>query len=165
MVGHHGGGGTGMMGHSMEWGPMKDMRKSCAGDVAKFCKDVAPGHGRIAVCLNEHPNDLAPACKKMVDQVMPLMNAPMEAHSDCASDVQKLCSDVPAGSGRVGFCLGEHSAELSPACKKHIADMKAHWRSRGKGQGMMMMGGAGGAAGMMKPAAQPMAAPSPVPAK
>ena len=170
MAGHHGGGGAGMMGHSMEWGPMKEMRKSCADDVAKYCKDVAPGHGRIAVCLNEHPNDLAPACKKMVDQVMPMMNAPMETHADCAADVQKLCSDVPAGAGRVGFCLGEHSAELSPACKKHIADMKAHWRSRGLGQGQghahaAMMGGAGGAPGMTKPAAPPMAPPAPVPAK
>lgn len=156
--GHHGGGGkgggSGMMGHSMEWGPMKDMRKSCADDVGKFCKDVKPGHGRIAVCLNEHPSDLAPACKKMVDQVMPMMNAPMEAHTDCAADVQRFCGDVPPGVGRVGFCLGEHSAELSPTCKQHIADMKAHWRKRGMGQGA---GGAGGASGTVAKPASPAA--------
>ncbi|HEY4185787.1 MAG TPA: cysteine rich repeat-containing protein [Polyangia bacterium] len=153
------GGKSGAMGvaHPMEWGPMKDMHKGCAADVTKFCKEVPPGHGRVAVCLNEHANELAPACKKGVEQVMTAMNAPMEAHADCAPDVQKFCGDMPPGVGRVGFCLGEHSAELSPACKKHVTDMKAHWKKRGFGSGT----GAGGAPGMAQPTA-PMAPPAPM---
>lgn len=35
----------------------------CAADVAKFCKDVKPGEGRIAACLKEHEKDLSQACK------------------------------------------------------------------------------------------------------
>src|SRR3569623_3416240 len=141
--------GMGMMGKGMgmghEWGPMKDMHKNCATDVDKFCKDVQPGHGRIADCLNLHTAELAPACKKTVETVTTQMNAHMEMHADCAADVQKLCSDVAAGSGRVPMCLGEHTKELSPACKKHVDDMKSHWKKHMAAADKAS--GAGGAAG------------------
>jgi len=147
MGGHAG--GMGMMGKGMghEWGPMKDMHKSCSADVGKFCKDVQPGHGRIAVCLNEHAADLSPACKKTVETVTTQMNAHMEMHADCAGDVQKLCSDVPAGSGRVAMCLGEHSKELTPACKKQVDEMKAHWKKHMGAAHAQNTSGAGGAPG------------------
>jgi hypothetical protein len=136
---------------------MKEVQKSCQADKEKFCKDVQPGHGRVAVCLNEHVNDLSAACKNVVTKVAEHMNAPMEMHADCAADAQKLCSDVPAGMGRVGMCLGEHSAELSPACKKHVDEMKAHWGKHGPAGGpghgphAGHAGGAGGAPGTPPP--------------
>jgi hypothetical protein len=154
--------GMGMgMGQAGEWGAMKKMRKTCAADGAKLCKDVKPGHGRLAVCLNEHPNEVSPACKKVVGEVISKMNAPMETHADCAADAQKLCSDVPAGVGRMGFCLGEHSAELSPACKTHMTEMKGHWKKHGAGQGS---GGAGGAPGVTPVTAPPVPKAAPGPA-
>jgi hypothetical protein len=157
-----------------EWGPMKGMHRACAADVEKFCKDVSPGHGRIAVCLNEHANDLSATCKPVAQDIATKMNEPMQMHADCTADVQKLCSDVPPGSGRTGFCLGEHAAELSPACKKHMDEMKGHWGKGGKMMGAAgkagmkpeMMGG--GKPGMMHggPAADaaPVPAPAPAPA-
>ena len=145
-----------------EWGAMKDMRKSCAADVGKFCKDVQPGHGRIADCLNQHTAELAPACKKTVETVSTQMNAHMEMHADCAADVQKLCSDVPAGSGRVAMCLGEHTKDLSPACKKHVDDMRSHWKKHMADANKA--GGAGGVPGTA-PAMLPPVPPAPAPAK
>lgn len=157
-------GGAGMMmgkgGAMHEWGPMKDMHRSCAADVGKFCKDVEPGHGRIAVCLNEHATDLTPACKKTVETVTTQMNAHMEMHADCAADVTKLCSDVPAGSGRVAMCLGEHTKELSPACKKHVDDMKAHWKKHMAEATKASASGTGGSPGTA-PAALPPVPPAP----
>lgn len=35
----------------------------CAEDAAKFCKDVKPGEGRVAVCLKEHEKELSQACR------------------------------------------------------------------------------------------------------
>ena len=100
-----------MRGKMSEWGPMHGMHKQCAADVTRLCKDVPPGHGRVAVCLNEHAAELAPGCKQHVEMVMMHMNEKMDMHADCAADAQKLCSDVPAGQGRVAFCLGEHTSE------------------------------------------------------
>jgi len=158
----------GGMGGPHEWGAMKDMHKSCAADVSKFCKEVPPGHGRIAVCLNEHAADLAPACKKVVETVTTQMHAHMEMHADCADDMQKLCPDAPAGTGHGAMCLGEHTKELSPACKKHVEEMKAHWKKHmaAADKATSAPGGAGGAPGTAPAALPPVPpAPSPAPAK
>jgi len=148
-------GGGPMHGKMGEWGPMHGMHKQCAADVTRLCKDVQPGHGRVAVCLNEHAAELAPGCKQHIETVMMHMNEKMDMHADCAADVQKLCSDVPAGQGRVAFCLGEHTSELSPACKKHVDEAKAQWAKRPKApKGMKgpAVSGTGGAAAAVPPA-------------
>jgi hypothetical protein len=54
----------------------------------------------------------------------------------CAADVQKLCSNVPTGGGRIIACLQQHKEEVSDRCKRAI--VSAMQRSRG---------GAGSAAG------------------
>ena len=112
---------------------MAAMRRTCATEAAKLCKEVKPGHGRIAVCLNEHPQELSPPCKASVDQVMHQMSAPMETDKACGDDMKKFCGEVPPGTGRVAFCLGEHSADLSADCKKQVAEMKEGWSKRSFG--------------------------------
>jgi cysteine rich repeat protein len=34
----------------------------------------------------------------------------------CAADIEKFCSKVPIGGGRIQKCLEEHEKELSPEC-------------------------------------------------
>jgi Cysteine rich repeat len=36
--------------------------EACKPDAEKFCKDVKPGHGRVAVCLRQHESELSEAC-------------------------------------------------------------------------------------------------------
>lgn len=41
----------------------------CKADIAKFCKDVEKGEGRIINCLKDHSDELSSACKsKIVEQ-------------------------------------------------------------------------------------------------
>jgi len=42
----------------------------------------------------------------------------------CAADIQKLCSNVPAGQGAIQACLKSHEADLSADCKKHVGDVR-----------------------------------------
>lgn len=86
----------------------------CADDVAKFCKDVKPGGGRLVQCLKEHESELSPTCKASHDQAKAMAK---EAHEACADDVQKLCKDVQPGGGRVLKCLKDNSKSLSPECR------------------------------------------------
>jgi hypothetical protein len=49
---------------------------------------------------------------------LPLLAA--GADTPCAADVQKLCSDVAAGGGRIQACLKKNEAQVSPACHSKI---------------------------------------------
>jgi hypothetical protein len=42
------------------------------------------------------------------------------AHEACKPDVEKFCSDVKAGGGRIISCMRQHKEELSQACKDAI---------------------------------------------
>jgi hypothetical protein len=90
----------------------------CSGDVAKFCKDVQPGEGRIAKCLKEHEQELSPTCKQHVAEMKKRLQ---EAAQACQDDVLKFCKDVKAGEGRILRCLKAHQNELSPECKEKVA--------------------------------------------
>ncbi len=48
-----------------------------------------------------------------------------ERNKPCADDAAKLCEGVQRGEGRVAQCLKEHESELSSACKKNIAKLRA----------------------------------------
>jgi hypothetical protein len=48
----------------------------------------------------------------------------------CRADVEKLCSGIKPGGGRIVACLHEHAADVSPAC--HDA-MAAHERAHPSG--------------------------------
>jgi hypothetical protein len=42
------------------------------------------------------------------------------AEPPCLADIQKFCSDVGVGAGRIQACLKAHEAELSPRCKPDV---------------------------------------------
>ena len=41
----------------------KEVQEACRNDAAKFCTNVPPGRGRVAVCLHEHEADLSDSCR------------------------------------------------------------------------------------------------------
>jgi hypothetical protein len=40
-----------------------EVKSACQDDARKFCTNVPPGRGRVAVCLHEHSAELSDACK------------------------------------------------------------------------------------------------------
>lgn len=96
-------------------------RGPCADDIAKLCKNVKPGGGRLANCLNEHERELSPACTASIKETKKKLK---DAHQACAADVQKFCNDVKPGQGRILNCLREHQKDLSPTCHATMAQPK-----------------------------------------
>jgi hypothetical protein len=94
------------------------MRKgACKADVAKFCKDIKPGGGRIWACLKSNEDALSQPCKEQMGKVR---EKGKEFHQACKADVKKFCKGIPHGKGRIWSCLKSHESELSPACQAQV---------------------------------------------
>jgi len=102
-------------------GPKENRDGPCMADVAKLCKDVEKGEGRVAKCLKEHEDELSSACKNNMGKMKEKLHGMKEA---CEADAAKLCKDVEKGEGRVAKCLKEHEGELSSTCKDNMGRMK-----------------------------------------
>lgn len=89
----------------------------CRADIAALCPDLKPGpgeHRAIAQCLQSQADKLSAPCKAHLDEMKARMEAAQEA---CKPDVEKFCSAVTEGEGRIMQCLHQHQSELSDACK------------------------------------------------
>lgn len=47
--------------------------------------------------------------------------------TECHDDLLKLCADAELGEGRVGSCLLEHKAEVTPDCATAMDDVKLEY--------------------------------------
>jgi hypothetical protein len=89
----------------------------CKEDMAKYCKDVKPGEGRIIKCMKEHEKDLSPGCKAKIAEMKEKRH---EAREECKDDVVRFCGNVKPGEGRIIHCLKEHENDLTPQCKAKL---------------------------------------------
>jgi len=97
----------------------------CRDDMKKYCGDIKPGDGRMKHCVEENQSKFTPACQ----QDMAKHRERAEAkHKACEPDMQKFCKDIKPGDGRMVQCLGQHRAELSPACAKDLPSKPRHER-------------------------------------
>ena len=97
---------------------------ACRADIAALCPNLPPGradHRALAQCLESQADKVSAPCKAEMDAMKAKMEAAKEA---CKPDVDKFCSGVAAGGGRVMDCLKQHESELSDACK--AAQPKRH---------------------------------------
>lgn len=100
---------------------------ACAADVAQLCSGVEHGDGRIAKCLRDNKDKVSAECKANHEKMKAAFKEVKEA---CHDDVEKFCSSVKGGKGRIMKCMKEHKEELSAGCKAEIAEMKEHRKNR-----------------------------------
>ena len=51
---------------------------------------------------------------------MPSQQAVADARAACETDIQKLCSGVQPGGGRIFACLKQHKDQVSDGCKQAV---------------------------------------------
>jgi hypothetical protein len=98
------------------------VREECKSDVSKLCKSVPEGEGRVMSCLWTKRGDVSDSCKKSISEAdaaasRALDKADVQFRKSCGADVQKFCSEVPSGKGRLLDCLGENQNGLSNSCR------------------------------------------------
>ncbi|GMV39516.1 MAG: hypothetical protein AMXMBFR64_12320 [Myxococcales bacterium] len=89
----------------------------CANDIAKFCKGVKAGGGRVKACLDKNVDKLSDGCRKLRGDKAARHSAWAAA---CDGDVAKHCTGVESGKGRILTCLEKKHYALSDACKSVI---------------------------------------------
>jgi len=99
--------------------------EACRSDVTQYCNDVQAGEGRILACLKSHEMELSQACKDYRSAKKGQIKQKLEEFSEaCKDDVQKNCSQVKPGKGRVAKCLQKNQASLSDSCKAALGPKK-----------------------------------------
>ena len=93
----------------------------CEKDIAKFCKSIEPGDGRILRCLKLKEENLTPLCKKQLTRIE---KAVEEVQNACADDYAIFCSSLLPGQGRIAACLEKSEKILTPKCKKNLGAVK-----------------------------------------
>ncbi len=96
--------------------------EACAEDIARFCNDISPDGGNVALCLKRHENELSSPCSDMLQAVQKRID---EVKRACATDIDKLCKGIEAGRGRIAECLNGHVSELTPACAEQMKWLNA----------------------------------------
>jgi Golgi apparatus protein 1 len=105
------------------------IRKACAADIKSFCGKVTPGEGRLALCMLAHEDQVSDVCFATVFDVADNIDL---AHSNiaraadvCEEEIDKHCSNVELGGGRIAQCLIDKESDLASACRAEVAGIKA----------------------------------------
>lgn len=99
----------------------QDVLEACAEDIDKFCSQVTLGNGRLLACMYAHEDKISDSCDTAIgeaaDQLDWFLAEVREAVAKCSVDIEKHCSGVEAGQGRIYACLKLKKGELAAECK------------------------------------------------
>ncbi|KPK27024.1 MAG: hypothetical protein AMJ61_07085 [Desulfobacterales bacterium SG8_35_2] len=108
---------------------VETVAKGCEKELTSYCKDVTPGEGRILACLYAHSDKLSGQCEfALYDAAVQLerfVAALAYVANECNDDLDKFCSGVVAGEGRLLKCLDENSDKISERCTQALKDVGA----------------------------------------
>jgi len=105
---------------------VQTVANGCKNELETYCKDVTPGEGRVLACLYAHGDKLSGQCEYALYDAAVQLERAVAALSyvvnECKDDLEKVCSEVPAGQGRLLNCLEKNDSQVSGRCKQALKD-------------------------------------------
>jgi OOP family OmpA-OmpF porin len=102
------------------------LAKSCGADIAKLCKNVNLGGGKMTKCLSDNSAKISPACKGSIAATQALLASRAKARvavlSVCKNDIIRVCGDVKPGDGAILDCYLKSKHLFTPACRQTAFD-------------------------------------------
>ena len=99
----------------------------CKAELESYCKDVRPGDGRILACLYSHQDKLSGKCEYALFDAAAQLERAVAALAyvvnECADDLDKHCSAVEAGEGRLLECIEKNDKKVSSRCKDALKEV------------------------------------------
>jgi len=112
---------------AMASGPVKTFEEGCKVELEKYCAMVTPGDGRLLGCLFAYQDKLSAKCEyALYDAAVQLERAVAAltyVANECDDDLEKFCSTVAPGEGRLVDCLDKNMAKVSDRCKSAMKDV------------------------------------------
>ena len=106
---------------------VKVVADGCKTDLESYCKDVTPGEGRILACLFAHGDKLSGKCEYALYDASVQLERAVAAlgyvANECADDLNKYCSGVAAGEGRLLDCIEKNDKKVSSRCKDAMKEV------------------------------------------
>ncbi len=107
----------------------EEVAKGCNREINTYCQGVTPGEGRVLACLYAYEDKLSGQCEyalyNAAVQLERAVNALSYLANECDADLQKYCSSVQPGQGRLLDCLDRNKGQLSSRCKQALTDVGA----------------------------------------
>ena len=101
--------------------------KGCEKELNSYCANVTPGEGRILACLYAYGDELSGQCEYALYDAAVQLERAVAALSylanECDADLEKYCSSVTPGQGRLIDCLEKNSKNISKRCKQAVKDV------------------------------------------
>ena len=101
--------------------------KGCQKELETYCKDVTPGEGRVLACLYAHEDKLSGQCEYALydaaSQLERVLTALSYVANECRAALQKFCSDIQPGGGRLMACIDKNEKQVSDRCKQALKDV------------------------------------------
>jgi len=99
----------------------------CKKELDTYCKGVTPGEGRLVACLYAYEDKLSGQCEYALYDAAAQLERALTALSyvanECRDDLQKFCSDINPGEGRLMACMDKNEKQLSGRCKQAMKDV------------------------------------------
>jgi len=106
---------------------VQTVTEGCKVELEKYCKNVTPGEGRVLACLYAYGDKLSPKCEYALYDAAAQLERAVAALSyvanECDEDLDKYCSAVAPGEGRLLNCLNKKSKQLTNRCKQALKDV------------------------------------------
>ncbi len=106
---------------------VESVAKGCKKEIKTYCKAVTPGEGRIIAYLYAHGDKLSGQCEyALYDAAVQLerfVAALTYVANECEDDLEKYCSNIRPGQGRLLDCLDKNRKKVSKRCKQAFEDV------------------------------------------
>ena len=108
---------------------VESVAKGCDKEIKTYCKNVTPGEGRVLACLYAHEDKLSGKCDyALYDAAVQLerfVAALTYLANECEDDLEKYCSNIRPGQGRLLDCLDRNKKKLQNRCTQALKDVGA----------------------------------------
>lgn len=106
---------------------LQSVADGCKAEIDKYCGQVTPGQGRILACLYAHGDKLSAKCEYALYDAAVQLERAVAAMSyvanECDADLEKYCSSVAPGEGRLLQCLEKNDKQITGRCKEALKEV------------------------------------------